>query len=119
MLEKIEGRIVNDIDIVSSEMQENLYEKVFIYFDEIILKIEVDNSTDELLLSLKEEKTGISKKIKQNQWNDKFIGRQVISYWLCKNNKGYFDCLCIGLDEFIPSIVITSIISHIEIRVTV
>lgn len=116
MIEKIEGKIVSNIEVISSEIQENLYEKVWIYFDDVILQIEVDNSTDELLLSFKDKTTKTNKK---PQWNNKLVGKQVISYWLCKNHKGYFDCLCIGLDEFIPSIVITSIISHIEIRFTV
>lgn len=117
MIEKIEGLVLSNVEVISSQILNNSYYKVLFHFEDTILEIAVDNSTDELMLTTKESKsTIIEKDLSVPKWSSRIIGKKVISYWLSKNSRGYSDCICIGFDEFIPSIVITSIVSHLEVR---
>ncbi|RYU95049.1 DUF6334 family protein [Emticicia agri] len=117
---EIEGQIINDIIVKPSEINANLYSKVFICFDEFILLIQADDSTDELQLKKLDKVYFNNQKLYEKFKSiNAVVGKQIVSFWSCKNQKGYFDCFCIGLDEFIPTIIFTSIVSHITIRLTI
>ena len=117
MIEKIEGLVLSNIEVISSPLLSNNYYKILFHFEDTILEIVVDDSTDELILAIKENKSRIIEKdLSIPKWSNRIIGKKVISYWVSNNNKGYFDCISIGFNEFIPSIVITSIVSHLEVR---
>ena len=117
MIEKIEGLVLSNIEVISSPLLSNNYYKILFHFEDTILEIVVDDSTDELILAIKDFKSRIIKKdLSVPEWRSRIIGKKVISYWVNNNNKGYFDCISIGFNEFIPSIVMTSIVSHLEVR---
>lgn len=117
---EIEGQTLTDIIIVPSEIDANLYNEVFVCFDKSVILIQVDDSTDELQLEvIDKEVFAMGSCCDDYKFKDALVGRKVISFWSCNNHKGYFDCFCLGLDEFIPTIVFTSIASHINIRLTI
>jgi hypothetical protein len=117
---EIEGQTLTDIIIVPSEIDANLYSEVFVCFDKSMILIQVDDSTDELQLKVVSNELFVREfYCEEYKFKDSLVGKKVISFWSCNNHKGYFDCFCLGLDEFIPTIVFTSIASHIIIRLTI
>lgn len=116
---EIEGQILTDIIVVPSQIDVNLFEEVFVCFNKSILVIQADTSTDELQLKIIDNQIFNNPSQYENfKSKNTLVGKKVIAFWSCNNQKGYYDCFCIGLDEFIPTIVFTSIASHINIRLT-
>lgn len=40
---------------------------------------------------------------------------KIISYWIPQNHLEFYDCFILGLNQFVPTIIISAISSHIKI----
>lgn len=118
-LDEILGKKIEEIFIKEDfEVNYNII-SVIIKFENLLLLIDVDSDTDSLIIRLIEENSDYNFKgySKIDFFNKIFENKKIISYWKTDNHLGYFDVLLIGLDEFIPTVSFSTILSQLKIGV--
>lgn len=90
----------------------------FVFDDYSALTVKVNPDTDELVITQQAIWENDVNNMLAPPWSSQVKDKRVISYWIATNNVGYQDVLLLGLDEFLPSIVLTAISSCIEVSFT-
>lgn len=90
------------------------FEKVVFHLSDSYLIFEVDVDKDELIVQMLNSYE-ISKENYTPIWSKYVIGKQIIGFWKAKNQKGYFDLFALGLNEFVPNLIISCVASQIEV----
>jgi hypothetical protein len=99
------------------------YVRMVMEFDGCFVEVTVDSNTDELIVKT----IGVDEVGKPTEFirtEDDFTseilqrtkGKSVGSYWLSANDKGYSDLFAIGVDEVVPSMIISCMASRLEVR---
>jgi hypothetical protein len=89
------------------------YDNIVIKTPEGYLNLKVDNETDEFLLEILPSIN--EKKYAFPSWEVLLIDKKIVGFWKVENQQGYLDLLSLGLNEFIPSIIFSTIASEIKV----
>ncbi len=117
-MEQILGQKVIDVKVILSEINENRYNNIFLFFDSGFLEISLDSDTDELKVNYQSENFTNSNNfnLESPKWNSKVIEKKVISFWNTTNASGYSDVFILGLNTFRPNFVIYCLANEINIK---
>ena len=88
--------------------------EIVIQLSEYYLHMTVNDDTDELIVQI------LLSQLETNSyfipdWANNFISKPLMQCWGIENEKGYSDMICLGIDEVIPSIVLSALASEIKV----
>ncbi|MFA6404344.1 MAG: DUF6334 family protein [Salinivirgaceae bacterium] len=110
------GKRIKSVKVINSQENCKYYERLFLYLDDLVLDVTVDNSNDELIFKKQNSKYQLEEDLIEPEWSNKLIEGTINSFWECQNNMGYNDLFILGINESFPTVCIYSIASQIEIR---
>lgn len=106
--------------VFSRKEEDGFCDNVSFVFDDVIIAITVDHDTDELIIQQQKCVEGCLESIgTEDDIQLKTPGGQVVYYWISNNNMGYLDLFVLGIEEALPTIVVSCAASEIYIRETV
>ena len=90
------------------------YIEIVVQISNYYLQITVNDDTDELIVQI------LLSQLETNSyfipdWANNFISKPLMQCWGIENEKGYSDMICLGIDEVIPSIVLSALASEIKV----
>ncbi|GGH65958.1 hypothetical protein HNQ91_001971 [Filimonas zeae] len=120
--DRLDGEIVRAVHIERCEYDDEVddpphfVERMVLETDNVAVEVTVDADTDELIVQCG-EKGGFD--LKPNAQSHRFpelLDKYIIGVWFAVNQKGYFDLFALGVDEFLPNVIISCQASSLYIR---
>ncbi|NDV60538.1 DUF6334 family protein [Bacteroides sp. 519] len=112
-MEEIVGKTIKNIYCKNFDIQTNGYSNIIFELDDVYLTLTVNDDTDEFEIAILPAIDSVLFEIPY--WSTSLVGKKIVGVWKPHNQKGYSDFLALGIDEFIPTISMSTIASEIKL----
>ncbi|NDV66669.1 DUF6334 family protein [Bacteroides sp. 224] len=114
-MEEFIGKTIKNVFCKSFDIQTNGYSNITFQLDDVYVALTVNDDTDEFEIAILPAINSALFKIPY--WSTSLVGKKIVGVWKPHNQNGYFDFLALGIDEFIPTISMSTIASEIKLGV--